>query len=167
MEGALQQGAFQSFLRAELKIEMDVGRSCHREEGADAHFPAVDRIAAGHVDYVMFMVLASLWRWRFAFPPGALEALSTACNRDFIAELSDCAGRDEWPATFIHELIPLHELRSLKSTSTTQCRVVGTKGLSGMDRHTAIAQLGHALLPNGPVLQGQCKDDHLVRLWGV
>jgi hypothetical protein len=33
------------------------------------------------IGYVMFMVLASLWRCRFAFPDGALRALSTACNR--------------------------------------------------------------------------------------
>jgi hypothetical protein len=165
IEGVIQQGTFRSFLRAELMIEMDVGRSCHSEEG-DAHFPAVDWIDVGSIGYVMFMVLASLWRWRFAFPPDVLEALSKACDRDFIAQLSDFAERDEWPPTFVHELIPLHKLRSLKSTSTTQYRVVGTKGLAGMDRHTA-AQLGHALLPTGPVLQGQSKDEHLARLWGV
>jgi hypothetical protein len=89
------------------------------------------------------------------FPDGVLEALSAAWRGNFRAELTDCTERREWPLTFIHELLPLRQLRSLKSTSTTQCRVVGTKGLAGfggMDRYTAAAQLRDWLLQTGPVL---------------
>ena len=81
---------------------MDVGRSCDWEEGADAQFPAVDWIAVGSIGDVMFMVLASLWRRRFAFPDGVLEALSAACHRDFVAELTNCCAERGRVAVDIH-----------------------------------------------------------------
>jgi hypothetical protein len=123
-------------LRCDLGIEANVDATTHRDNHADVHFPPVGDAALPALGTVLRMVMHGLTRTGVDIPLRVVRQLDRRFGTHFKNELAEVARRrdegseEPWEEPLLDERFNLELLTRLRGSSTAQCHILSTYGMS-------------------------------------